>query len=478
MPPHPAGVPLPCSVCSQARTAAAATSDSPVRWVAELTGSAITHVVGAARSSYGWLRSKVEMGQACSGDDSDAKSKKSARKRKTYDAANPDVHAEAAPEPVGAHGPALFEAGVGANALTATQWEGTECSHLFVGSEEGEIVELRVSGTPKLTTTVHRRWSPHNKDINKLVIEANTGVLYSASRDKMVVGTKVRSDADKLTQQKFSGHSLNVTCVTASPKGSFIVTGSRDNTVRLWDASNGREIAMNDTKLNIVHCCCWVPMTGAQEAEDGSGVVAQGGEDLTVRLWDIRARDSNPTTSLSLKHTLANFDYHPICCTLISPNLDGTAASPTGMTLFTGHNGFNGHGCMLTEWDLRMLRALRSFNGHENTVRWIQPLARKGGDIDLLSASDDGTLRRWEYKPLTELPPPVPAGQPLPGATEAAKDDFTAGRMTCLAALPKVSPAQRLCAVSTRSGVVSIVDVPEDAAKPIKSLLQLGHVTN
>ena len=38
------------------------------------------------------------------------------------------------------------------------------------------------------------------------------------------------------------GHTRDVTSVGFSPDGKFIVSGSVDNTVRVWDATNGVEV--------------------------------------------------------------------------------------------------------------------------------------------------------------------------------------------------------------------------------------------
>ena len=39
-----------------------------------------------------------------------------------------------------------------------------------------------------------------------------------------------------------TGHSNYVTSVAYSPDGKHIVSGSRDNTVKIWDAQSGEEV--------------------------------------------------------------------------------------------------------------------------------------------------------------------------------------------------------------------------------------------
>jgi WD40 repeat protein len=174
----------------------------------------------------------------------------------------------------------------------------------------------------------------------------------------------------------------------------------------LWDTATGAETAQWDEKLNIVHCAQWLPRLG---------VVAQGGEDLMLRLWDVRANAPFVAT-----HTLGGFDYHPICC-------DGFGASSTAGTacsdeddaatspsvggeheLLTGHNGFNGTGCMLQLWDLRKpgIAAVWRAGGHAGTIRCVRALPQLMAEHMQAAAAlpelpvcasggDDGALVLW-----------------------------------------------------------------------------------
>ena len=47
------------------------------------------------------------------------------------------------------------------------------------------------------------------------------------------------------------GHEGKVTGVAFSPDGSFLVSGSEDGTVRLWDVSRGHEVQRLETQSRI-----------------------------------------------------------------------------------------------------------------------------------------------------------------------------------------------------------------------------------
>ena len=66
-----------------------------------------------------------------------------------------------------------------------------------------------------------------------------------------------------------------------SPDGSRIVTASRDNTARLWDAKSGAALATLSGHTAWVRSAAFSP--------DGSRIVTAS-DDHTARLWDARDR--------------------------------------------------------------------------------------------------------------------------------------------------------------------------------------------
>ncbi|KAF5340750.1 hypothetical protein D9611_007391 [Ephemerocybe angulata] len=203
-------------------------------------------------------------------------------------------------------------------------------------------------------------------------------------------------------QTVLGGHSGTVRSVAFSPDGKHIVSGSRDKSVRVWDVLTGRVERVLAGHTGYV----W----SVDFSVDGSQVVSGSG-DKTVRIWDpssgqvlrILEGHTNSVYSVafigkgsrivsgSADKTVRVWDTLTTVHTVLKGDSDvwSVAASEGGLRIVTG--SYDG---MVRVWDVMTGRVLRVLEGHRNCVRSVA-LSRDVG-LWIVSGSYDKTLRVWD----------------------------------------------------------------------------------
>jgi WD40 repeat protein len=163
--------------------------------------------------------------------------------------------------------------------------------------------------------------------------------------------------------KRLPGHKGSVLALAFSQTEDLLASGGRDKKVRLWDARTGKCLFTYDGHTDSVTSLAFLTA--------GHGLVS-GSRDGTVRIWTWETGTKPPKKLIRVagKDVLA------------------LALSPDGRQLATG----GGEDYVVRLWDLRAGTLLREFRGHWAAVR---ALAFSPAGDQLASGAEDNTICLW-----------------------------------------------------------------------------------
>jgi len=223
--------------------------------------------------------------------------------------------------------------------------------------------------------------------------EDQTARLWELSDSSVTRGAAAASAAAPL-----GGHEQQVTCLVVATRangdrGTRVVSGSRDGSLRVWDVDNGTPVAALQADGAAV-----LALTVIRGIDGGRGAGVVSVSDGRVRVWDLSS--------------MSEVDTFPTDCVRSVVTVGGDATG-RGTQVVCG-----AYDKTVRVWDVDQRKEVAVLTGHTASVLCLAVVndGLDGGRVLVASGSDDGTVRVWDI---------------ASGSTVAVLPDL--GRVICLA---------------------------------------------
>lgn len=214
--------------------------------------------------------------------------------------------------------------------------------------------------TPVPQVAIAKTLTGHQSFVNDLTVSPDGQRLISGSADQTI---KVWDLATGNLLRTLTGHTSFINHLAISPDGKLLVSASADKTIKIWELATGKLLRTLAGHANYVDDLAIAP--------DGQTLVSTGADD-TIRIWDL--------TSAREKYALTGH----------SGFINAIAIAPDGTTLVSGSADKT-----IKVWNLKTGKELHTLVGHTN---FINTLAINPDGETLASGSADKTIKIWNLK--------------------------------------------------------------------------------
>ena len=228
---------------------------------------------------------------------------------------------------------------------------------LKLPTQQARIVKTKIS---------KKTFSPegHKGTVFALAVTPDGKRIVSGSGDNTIRVWDLETGA--AIGKPIEGHESAVNAVAVTPDGKRIVSGSADNTIRVWDletgAAIGKPIEGHERAVNAVTV-----------TPDGKRIVS-GSYDSTIRVWNLETGAAIGKPIEGHKKLVSSIVVTPNGKHIVSGSYDST----------------------IRVWDMETGAAIGTpFEGHKS---WVYAVAVTPDGKRIVSGSKDRTIRVWDLK--------------------------------------------------------------------------------
>lgn len=248
----------------------------------------------------------------------------------------------------------------------------------------------------------HKLLREHRGGVTCLAMAPHNNAVISGSKDQKLKIWDIETGECLATLE---GHEGPVSSIDVSPNGRFVVSGSGDKTLRLWELETGRCIyKMEGHKYGVEY---------AKFTPDGRRIISAS-RDSQIRIWERKtghriysltshtdlisalqiSSDNNSLISGSHDRTIRVWELESGRCSKTlekhSEHVKCLAAVPNSPLILSG-----GWDSAIYLWDIREGECLKELMGHRS---WVNEICVTDDGKVAVSCSLDKTVRVWEIE--------------------------------------------------------------------------------
>ena len=222
-----------------------------------------------------------------------------------------------------------------------------------------------LDGKPETTNDCFKTLKRHSSSVKSVNWSPDGKYLASGSLDETVKIWDAKNGRIIKTLRK---HSDGVEYVIWSPDGKYLASGSLDNTVIIWDAKSGKELQTLEGHSDDVNSVSWSP--------DGR-YLASASKDKTIVIWNANSGEEI--------HTLYGH----------SDDVNSVSWSPDGKYLASGSWDKT-----VIIWDVELKKEIQTLRAH---LAGVESVSWSYDGKYLASGSNDNNIIIWDANSREEI---------------------------------------------------------------------------